>query len=476
MIFNSLAFLVFAAVFFPVYFATRGQVRMTFLVLASYFFYGWWDWRFCGLLALSTVVDYLIGLGLGASDDPRRRKALLGVSLAVNLGILATFKYFNFFSDSFTSLAGRFGMEVTPFFAEIILPVGISFYTFQTLSYSIDLYRRKIDEPEKSFMRFAAYVAMFPQLVAGPIVRAAHVLPQLKVDQRLDWSRIGLGLQLIVWGFFLKLCLADNAAQFVAPRFDEPSIYTSPSLILAVVLFAFQIYGDFAGYSLIAIGLGLVMGFDLGINFNRPYHATSFSDFWARWHISLSSWFRDYLYIPLGGNRSGRWRTLRNLVITMGLAGLWHGAAWTFVVWGLLHGAYLVIQRLVGEPLAAALRRIGTPALVLRIAAMVVVFIAVCIAWVPFRAEDFSRAGEIYGGILSFDDEGRHFGGQRLMLLRVLAIICFVYVVDSLTLLPSVKDWAMVRPVMRTIGVAFLLWAIALLGAFEGNIFIYFQF
>lgn len=476
MIFNSLAFLVFAAVFFPLYFATRGGVRLALLVGASYFFYGWWDWRFCGLLALSTVADYWIGLGLGASDAPRRRKMLLGASLLINLGILATFKYFNFFSDSFTSLAGRFGMEVTPFFAEIILPVGISFYTFQTLSYSIDLYRRQIDEPERSFMRFAAYVAMFPQLVAGPIVRASHLLPQLKFDQPLDWSRIGVGVQFIVWGFFLKLCLADNAAQFVAPRFDDPTIYTAPSLVMAVVLFAFQIYGDFAGYSLIAIGLGLVMGFDLGMNFNRPYHATSFSDFWARWHISLSTWFRDYLYIPIGGNRSGRWRTLRNLMITMGLAGLWHGAAWTFVVWGVMHGVFLILQRLVGAPLTGALQRIGTPAIVLRVAAIVVVFVAVCIAWVPFRAESFADAGEIYHAILSWQSEGRFFGSQRLMLARVLVIIAFVYVIDSLTLIPSVKDWAMVRPVARTFSIAFLLWAIALLGAFDGNSFIYFQF
>ncbi|MEM7695526.1 MAG: MBOAT family O-acyltransferase [Pseudomonadota bacterium] len=476
MLFNTIPFFVFAAIFFPVYFATRGSARITVLLISSYIFYGWWDWRFCFLLIWSTLLDFVVGRAMAASDDPVRRKILLILSLISNLGTLAVFKYFDFFSASFTSLLNSVGVEATPFLLNVILPVGISFYTFQTLSYTIDLYRRDLPAAEPSLLRFAAYVALFPQLVAGPIVRARTLLPQLAVDQRLDLARIGLGLQWVVWGFFLKLCLADNAAIFVDARFDRPELYDAPSLALATFLFSFQIYGDFAGYSLIAIGLGKIMGFDFGINFNKPYHATSFSNFWQRWHISLSSWIRDYIYIPLGGNRGGEWFTARNLTITMLLGGLWHGAAWTFVVWGLLHGAYLSLQRAAGVPAAAALRGIGVPRWLVTMLAGVVVYLLVCLAWIPFRAATLADAWEIVRVILTWETEGRVFGDNLLLLARVSLIALFVYLCDTLGLVRTVVRAYNSRWWLRLLGAVILLWGIALFGSFDGTRFIYFQF
>ncbi|MGE0323043.1 MAG: MBOAT family protein [Polyangiaceae bacterium] len=336
MLFNSLAFLAFFAAFLLPFFFTRGKARLVVCLVASYVFYGWWDWRFTGLLAFSTIVDFQVGKYLHATTDQAKRRRWLLVSLVVNLGLLGVFKYLNFFIDSAVEVSTALGLHASKKHLSLILPVGISFYTFQTLSYTLDIYRKQL-EPEPSFVRFAAYVAFFPQLVAGPIVRAAEFLPQLRKDPRFDANRFESGMSLIAWGFVKKVVVADSLASVVDHRFRVPEAHDALSLGLGVFCYAFQIYADFSGYSDIAIGTARLLGYDFPENFRRPYFSTSFREFWRRWHITLSTWLRDYLYIPLGGNRTPGYRTYRNLMLTMLLGGLWHGANWTFVVWGGLH-------------------------------------------------------------------------------------------------------------------------------------------
>ncbi|MEK9967840.1 MAG: MBOAT family O-acyltransferase, partial [Ferrovibrio sp.] len=353
MLFNSLPFAIFSAIYFPIHFVLAGQARMAWCLFASYVFYGWWDWRFIPLIALSTLVNFCAGYALGLIGLHWRRFLLIA-AIAFNLGLLAVFKYYDFFVTSFREAMAGLGLKVTPGLLELALPVGISFYTFHGMSYIIDIYRGNC-AVERNPIRFAAYIALFPQLVAGPIVRASRLLPQMAHDHAFDWPRVIRGLEIVVIGFALKLLVADNLSTFVDSHFGNASEAGGYVLLFSTVFFAFQIYGDFAGYSLIAIGLGVIIGYDFGENFRRPYLAVSFSDFWERWHISLSSWLRDYLYIPLGGNREGASKTARNLFIVMLLGGLWHGANWTFVLWGLLHGAYLVLQRATGSLAPAAL-------------------------------------------------------------------------------------------------------------------------
>ena len=346
MVFNSVAFLVFIGCFFPIYFLLKGNARLLFTLIASYVFYGWWDYRFLILIALSTCIDFYLSVLINNQEDPKRRKAVLAMSIFVNLAFLGFFKYFNFFIDSANDLLGLtgYGSGLTPM--HIILPVGISFYTFQSMSYTIDVYRRAI-RPEPSLLKFATFIGFFPQLVAGPIVRAVDFLPQLQKDHKFNWSNFQVGLAQVLVGFGKKIVIADSLAPFVDGVFAFPGSYTSLVLIIGVVFYSFQIYCDFSGYSDIAIGIARMLGFTFPMNFNLPYFSRSFSEFWERWHISLSSWLRDYLYIPLGGNRGGKFNMYRNLMLTMLLGGLWHGANYTFIVWGLLHGFYLVVQRLI---------------------------------------------------------------------------------------------------------------------------------
>ena len=325
------------------YFLTQRYFRLQngILLIASYVFYGFWDWRFLALLFVSTVVDYNLALLIEKSESPGERKALLAASICVNLGILGFFKYFGFFAESFASLLNSFGFQSsTPFF-NIVLPVGISFYTFQTMSYTIDVYRRKLPAT-RNFFDFALFVSFFPQLVAGPIERATKLLPQVLQPRKFSQSNFVEGFYLIILGLFKKVVIADNMAPIVNYIFSrDVSTLSGAEVLVGVYAFAFQIYGDFAGYTDIARGVAKWLGFDLMLNFRMPYFATSPSDFWQRWHISLSSWLRDYLYIPLGGNRQGTLLTYRNLMLTMVLGGLWHGAAWTFVAWGFFHGLIL---------------------------------------------------------------------------------------------------------------------------------------
>jgi D-alanyl-lipoteichoic acid acyltransferase DltB (MBOAT superfamily) len=402
MAFNSTVFAVFFVLVYGGYLLLRRSVRgqNALLLVASYVFYGWWDWRFCGLLAASTVIDYAVGRAMHASEDPKRRKHLLWVSLCANLGMLGFFKYFDFFANSVKDGLNAFGMEANPVLLEVVLPVGISFYTFQTLSYTIDIYRRKL-EPTKDFLAFALFVSFFPQLVAGPIERASHLLPQMLRPRKFDLPEFHAGLYLILWGLFKKIVIADNMAPICNDVYQSYWEHQGLTVLLATVAFAFQIYCDFSAYSDIARGCGKLLGFDLMVNFRLPYFAVSPSDFWRRWHISLSTWLRDYLYIPLGGNRGSKFNTQRNLMLTMLLGGLWHGASWNFVLWGFFHGLILAIYRIADKrPIDAPVKTMADRfSFFSRLAIMTVLTL---IGWVLFRATGvFDAEGNLTHGSLA---------------------------------------------------------------------------
>ena len=344
MLFNSLTFVTFFIVTYTLYvlFYRKTGWQNALLLIASYIFYGYWDWRFLSLIIISTLVDFLIGLRLGRTENEHARKQLLAISLMVNLSILGFFKYFNFFSDNFTDILNLVGTEADPITLNIILPIGISFYTLQTISYTFDIYRRKM-QPTHNLLDFAVFVAFFPQLMAGPIERAINLLPQIERPRQITTSQVHVGLYLILMGYFKKVVVADNLAFMVNRIFNNYTWYTDLDIILAVIAFTFQVYGDFSGYSDIARGLAKLMGVEIMVNFHLPFFAINPADFWQRWHISLSTWIRDYLYIPFGGNRKGTLITVRNLFITMIIGGLWHGAARNFVIWGIYEGLLVVI-------------------------------------------------------------------------------------------------------------------------------------
>ena len=345
MLFNSSIFFAFYAAFFPLYWLVHRHRRArTFLILVgSYVFYGAWDWRFLSLIVVSTVVDFFCGGAIAASPSPKTRRRLLHLSLAVNLGALGVFKYYGFFVQSFLDLANALGWHPHPATLAFVLPVGISFYTFQTLTYTIDIYRGEL-EPTDDFIGFAAFVAFFPQLVAGPIERAGRLLPQIISTPKFDMAQARDGAMLILWGLFKKVLIADRISVYVDTVYASPQAFNPLQCAIATLMFSFQIYMDFSGYSDIARGLAKMLGIELVLNFRSPYFATSLRDFWHRWHISLSTWFRDYVYIPLGGSRNGEGATNRNLLLTFLLSGLWHGANYTFVFWGLLHGVGVVLD------------------------------------------------------------------------------------------------------------------------------------
>lgn len=303
--------------------------------------YGWWDWRFLSLIAFSTLVDYSVGIRLGIEQNQLKRKILLWTSIIVNLGFLGFFKYYNFFLDNFTQAFSFLGRDISVSSLNIILPVGISFYTFQTLSYSIDVYKGKL-KPTKDIIAFSAFVSFFPQLVAGPIERATNLLPQFYKSREFDYNKAVDGMRQILWGLFKKVVIADNAAVFANLIFNNSADYSGSTLLLGAIFFTFQIYGDFSGYSDIAIGTSRLFGFDLMRNFHFPYFSRDIAEFWRRWHISLASWFRDYLYIPLGGSRGSTWMKVRNIFIIFLVSGFWHGANWTFIVWGVLNALYFL--------------------------------------------------------------------------------------------------------------------------------------
>ncbi len=428
MIFSSYEFLfLFLPVVLAGYYLLPRRGRTLFLTLASYLFYGWWDYRFCGLMLLSTVIDYTAGRGIVGADTPRGKKGWVVLSVVSNLSLLGFFKYYDMFASTLNYGLGALlpglqpaGSETLLPLLHLVLPVGISFYTFQSMSYAIDLSRGRARET-RSFLDFACYVSLFPQLVAGPIVRY-HELAEQLAERSHSAAKASRGAALFILGFAKKVLIADAVAPLVTLAFDTQQ----PGLAAAwvgVLAYAMQIYFDFSGYSDMAVGLGLMFGFRFPINFNSPYKAVSITDFWRRWHISLSSWLRDYLYIPLGGNRIGPRRTYVNLLLVMLLGGLWHGANWTFVVWGGMHGILLAWERF---------RGIGQPSSVLR--GRVLTFIWVCLAWVPFRASSMGQAVEVWAGMTGLNGWGEaiRWTGQLplpavLTLLAATVIIAFAF-------------------------------------------------
>ncbi|MBI1184872.1 MBOAT family protein [bacterium] len=396
MLFNSIDFAIFLPVAFILYWFVFGKnlrVQNAFILFVSYIFYGWWDWKFLSLIAFSTIVDFVVGLNIGKSDSIAKRKVLLWISILVNLGFLGFFKYYNFFLDSFVDAFNLFGQSISYSGLNIVLPVGISFYTFQTMSYSIDVYRKKL-EPTKDFVAFGAYVSFFPQLVAGPIERAVNLLPQFSKKREFDYEIAVKGLKQIVWGFFKKVVIADNCAYYVNDIFQNYDSYGGLILLLGAVLFAFQIYGDFSGYSDIAIGVSRLFGFDLMKNFAFPYFSRDIAEFWRRWHISLSTWFRDYLYIPIGGSKGGMAMKVRNTFVIFLVSGFWHGANWTFVAWGAINALYflpLLLLKKNRSNLEVVAENSTLPTLK-EFASVLITFFLTCVAWVFFRAESVSKA------------------------------------------------------------------------------------
>lgn len=405
MLFNSIDFAIFLPIVFILYWligSEKLRQQNALLLAASYLFYGWWDFRFLALIVFSSLVDYLVGLGLARENSQDKRKWLLSASLIANLGLLAFFKYFNFFIENFVEAFSFFGADIQANSLNIILPVGISFYTFQTLSYSIDVYRRKI-EPTKDIIAFFSFVSFFPQLVAGPIERAANLLPQFYSKRIFDYSKAVDGLRQVLWGLFKKVVIADNCAEYANLIFNDPSGYSGSTLALGAVLFAFQIYGDFSGYSDIAIGTARLFGFDLAKNFAFPYFSRDIAEFWRRWHISLSTWFRDYLYIPLGGSRGSSWVKIRNIFMIFIVSGFWHGANWTFIAWGALNAIYFLPLMLMNrnrEHLETVAQGRIFPSIA-DVFNMVGTFILTTLAWIFFRSQDIGQAIDIIAEIFS---------------------------------------------------------------------------
>src|SRR5213082_586551 len=473
MLFNSLTFVVFFLVVLAAYWGMRSwEARKNLLLVASYIFYGAWNPPFAALLFCTTALDFYLGKKMGRIESARERRVWLWISVAVNLSMLGFFKYGNFLLENFTWVLARGGIQYKPPHLDVFLPIGISFYTFHSLSYTLDIYRG-VMKPTRRLRDFALAVSFFPQLVAGPIVRAGDFLPQLVRPPRLRIGQFLWGLSLMTLGLFEKIVLADT---MLAGSADRIFGYAGPLVALdswlGVIAFGGQIFFDFAGYSTCAIGAALCLGFHLKDNFRFPYAAIGFSDFWRRWHISLSTFLRDYLYIPLGGNRVGWTRAAINLVIVMFLGGLWHGAAWTFVVWGLLHGSYLVIERVIrvlfeDKPWA---NNLGT-----RILAGVATYAAVCIAWVYFRASDFTIASRMLAGMFGQHAHGDAILSTREMLQVALVTIGMISVHCSLR--DSNIEIAVARLPRWLVTAAWALMACAIIltqGA--SNAFIYFQF
>ena len=428
MLFNSIDFAIFLPIVFILYwFETNKNLKLQnlLIVVASYTFYGWWDWRFLSLIFFSTIVDYTIGRKLKIEENKIKRKALLWTSILVNLGFLGFFKYYNFFLDNFISVFSFFGTELKANSLNIILPVGISFYTFQTLSYTIDVYKRKL-EPTKDFIAFSAFVSFFPQLVAGPIERATNLLPQFYNKRTFDYSKAVDGMRQVLWGLFKKIVIADNCAKYANLIFNNSADYSGSTLVLGAIFFTFQIYGDFSGYSDIAIGTSRLFGFNLKRNFAFPYFSRDIAEFWRRWHISLSTWFRDYFYIPLGGSRGGTLMKVRNTFLIFVVSGFWHGANWTFIVWGTLNAIYFLPLLLTNNNrnnLETVAQGKLLPS-IKELSFMLLTFGLTVFAWIFFRAENighaFSYISEIFSSSLFTIPEVRP---RNLILLIIVFVV-----------------------------------------------------
>ncbi|MDH3427579.1 MAG: MBOAT family protein [Gemmatimonadota bacterium] len=478
MLFNSVVFVAFFAVVYGLYLGLQRKTSLqnALLLAASYVFYGYWDWRFLSLILVSTGTDYAIGLALGrkeesAPEGERRRKLLVTASVVVNLGILGFFKYFNFFADSLVDVLHALGMGADPITLRVVLPIGISFYTFQTLSYTIDIYRRTLT-PTRNFLNFAVFVAFFPQLVAGPIERARNLLPQIEAPRRITTSMVDSGLFLILWGYFKKVVIADTAGLIADQVFNNYTDYNGLAVIVGVLAFSVQIYGDFSGYSDIARGLARLMGIELMVNFKLPYFALNPSDFWRRWHISLSSWLRDYLYIPLGGNRRGATRTYLALSITMLLGGLWHGAAWNFVIWGAFHGLILILYRRFERRPMDRDPWGGEFATSVVLAKMGLMFVLTLFGWLIFRSTSVHQIGYmIHHASFAAEPGALHLLTRLAKVSAPLIAMQLVQYVSG-DLLIATK----LRLPMRILVYTALITGILLFGVRESIEFIYFQF
>lgn len=469
MIFNSIQYLIFFPIVFLVYWIMPHKWRNWLLLLASYYFYMCWNSLYAILIIFTSVSTWGLALAMDSKND-KSRKTLLSGSVLLNISILFTFKYYDFMMSIFSDVAALMSIQITPRKLGLLLPVGISFYTFQAIGYSIDVYRRTI-QPERNLGIFALFVSFFPQLVAGPIERATHLLPQFKEEKFFSYDLFRNGLMIMVFGFFLKLALADRCAIYADSIFNNIPQHNGGSYLLAAVCFTFQIYGDFCGYSLIAIGSAKMLGYDMCSNFNRPYLSSSITEFWRRWHISLSSWFRDYVYIPLGGSRCSHLRRNVNLMTTMLLSGLWHGASMNFVVWGGLHGVVMCIEKMLGiakspsnnNPLRKGLRITST-------------FIIACFLWIFFRADNLTDAITIITGI--FTDFGKPYivWAHILIIAFVLALLMIQEIVYERGFhITSIKNiWLQhtVRYLFIVLTIAFIM----LFGVLNGDQFIYFQF
>jgi alginate O-acetyltransferase complex protein AlgI len=467
MLFNSLEFLIFFPIVIMLYYAMPFRFRWAMLLVASYIFYMWWKAEYALLILASTLIDYFASIAIEKTSNKLKRKLLLALSLTSNLGILFFFKYFNFVNTNLGSLSEVFGVAYQPSPLDILLPVGISFYTFQTMSYTIDVFKGN-KKAETHFGYFALFVTYFPQLVAGPIERADRLLPELHQQHSLKSQNISRGLKLMFWGMFKKVAVADNLAPYVNEVFNHPQQYEGLSLILATVFFSFQIYYDFSGYSDIAIGSARVMGVELMTNFNHPYFANSISDFWRRWHISLSTWFRDYVYILLGGNRTNHYR---NIIITFLLSGLWHGANWTFIAWGALHGFYMVI--------AGKTKYLQHKFVLGNFIHVVVTYFLVLFAWIFFRANNIQDAFLIIRKLpaISFHVSSINVlkNGYGLMfLVALLFIMQLIHFIER-------NEAVMIQLERKSVTVRWsfytaMLWILFLYGNYSKQEFIYFTF
>jgi D-alanyl-lipoteichoic acid acyltransferase DltB (MBOAT superfamily) len=424
-LFNSLVFIGFFIAFYAGYLALRARLtpQNLWLLAASWLFYGYWDYRFLGLLILSSSIDFFTGIKIHQAASSRTKRRWLLVSVVCNLTILGFFKYFNFFADTLIELAGLVGISIDAPSLQFVLPVGLSFYTFQAIGYAVDIYRGEL-VPVRRYLDYAVFIAFFPHLVAGPIQRTDVLLKQVQSARVIQWPQVHAGIWLVVWGFFKKLVIADNAAVIANAVFNHHEHYRGLDVVLGVLAFTLQIYGDFSGYTDIARGLAKLMGFELPLNFRIPYFAITPSDFWQRWHISLSSWLRDYLYIPLGGNRGSELRTYRNLALTMILGGLWHGAAWHFVAWGAFHGAILIAYRLANQQ--SPHPQPGTPQwrFTSVVSRMVVMFVLTVIGWLLFRAQSMTQVGDLVASLgFASSASTMGFAGKLAMLWGPLLVI-----------------------------------------------------
>lgn len=478
MLFNSLNFALFLPVVFVLYwFVVNKNLKFQNLLLlvSSYFFYAFWDWRFLFLLVFSTLLDYFTGLKMSQTQNQNTKNTWFWISIIVNLGFLGIFKYYNFFAESFASAISNFGLQVNPWTLKVILPVGISFYTFHGLSYVIDIYKDRI-KAEKNFIDYSVFVSFFPLLVAGPIERATHLLPQIKKKRVFDYSKAIDGIHQIIWGLFKKIVIADSCAQYSNEIFNNYESMNSLSLFMGAFYFSFQIYGDFSGYSDIALGTAKLFGIDLLRNFNFPYFSRDIAEFWRRWHISLSSWFRDYLYIPLGGSQGGKFTKIRNTFLIFIVSGFWHGANWTFIVWGALNALYFLPLLLTNNnrnniEIVAKGKRFPS---VREVFSMTTTFLLVLISWIFFRADSISIALKYLQNLFRFNFKNgmEYLEIERYSVELVLLIIFFLFFewISREKEHPFFGKWIYLKLVI-------ILLSIITLGVYSDiTDFIYFQF